>query len=443
MLFEMKMTPLSTILAIVILHVCYVQGELQCTTPTGRNGQCIAVTECPALIALIQKTNRTAKELKLLRESHCGFNEQNMPKTCCETVVDQTDRRCFTPDANIGTCVSLESCPQLKNLLQPPVTAERLAFVQNSRCEGPEQYSVCCGPEINNVTRPSRMCVPSVAPPDPRTECCGLDSSSGNRIFGGNETAIDQYPWLTMLEYRGTKDNKIKLFCGGSLISSKYVLTAAHCVVGGILAEGTPVNVRLGEYDTANNVDCVEVEGGGQDCNDPLIIVPIEKIIPHRDYNPDSPLRRHDIALLRLKDEAPYTDFIRPICLPINDIMQTTSPKMLLVAGWGAISDTKRFSNIKLHVELPYIPLKECQLSYEAPSRKVTLWNGQICAGGVAGKDSCKGDSGGPLMYDTGRIHQVVGVVSFGTTPCGLENVPGVYTKVYEYLPWIRSQMKP
>ncbi|XP_028042611.1 phenoloxidase-activating enzyme-like, partial [Bombyx mandarina] len=83
-----------------------------------------------------------------------------------------------------------------------------------------------------------------------------------------------------------------------------------------------------------------------------------------------------------------------------------------------------------------------CQPAYSVQNRKITLWNKQICAGGVPGKDSCKGDSGGPLMYENGRQYEVVGVVSFGPTPCGLPDIPGVYTKVYEYLDWIRSTVK-
>lgn len=66
-----------------------------------------------------------------------------------------------------------------------------------------------------------------------------------------------------------------------------------------------------------------------------------------------------------------------------------------------------------------------------------------MCAGGELGKDSCKGDSGGPLMYENGRIYEVLGVVSFGPTPCGLEDIPGVYSKVSEYVRWIKSNIEP
>lgn len=82
-----------------------------------------------------------------------------------------------------------------------------------------------------------------------------------------------------------------------------------------------------------------------------------------------------------------------------------------------------------------------CEPAYRSGGRNLKLTSGQICAGGIPGKDSCKGDSGGPLMYENGRTWEVVGVVSFGPTPCGLPNVPGVYTKVHEYNDWIRSNI--
>ncbi|KAJ8928433.1 hypothetical protein NQ314_019022 [Rhamnusium bicolor] len=78
----------------------------------------------------------------------------------------------------------------------------------------------------------------------------------------------------------------------------------------------------------------------------------------------------------------------------------------------------------------------------------VNLDDGQLCAGGEKGKDSCRGDSGGPLMsYHADENSEInwysIGVVSFGPSPCGMEDWPGVYTKVANYVPWIVTKLRP
>lgn len=95
------------------------------------------------------------------------------------------------------------------------------------------------------------------------------------------------------------------------------------------------------------------------------------------------------------------------------------------------------------------VPVKENQACVERyKSANVLLNDGQLCAGGEKGKDSCRGDSGGPLMTvsvdQTNSVNwYAVGVVSFGPSPCGLENWPGVYTRVSKYVPWIIDKLKP
>lgn len=74
-----------------------------------------------------------------------------------------------------------------------------------------------------------------------------------------------------------------------------------------------------------------------------------------------------------------------------------------------------------------------------------TLWERQICAGGEAGKDSCDGDSGGPLMTEVNAYEprfELVGVVSYGPKVCGTAGVPGVYTHVYKYVDWIQQSVR-
>ncbi|XP_075986144.1 phenoloxidase-activating enzyme-like [Anticarsia gemmatalis] len=281
----------------------------------------------------------------------------------------------------------------------------------------------------------------SVLPPDPSSGCCGIGSSVGNKIYGGEDTAIDDYPWLALVEYE--KDGKTKTPCGAFLISGQYVVTAAHCVVGEVVEKyGKMKSIRFGEYDTSHEgPDCKEVEGGGKDCTDGITSIPVEKFIVHSEYDVNSRQRQNDIALIRLANMAPYTNFIRPICLPKTDMTYRTDPFELIAAGWGALNSTHRTSPIKQHVVLPFVQQEKCLQPYKL--FKVNLQRGQICIGGEAGKDSCKGDSGGPLMYQNKNIYEAIGVISFGANPCGLENFPGVGVNVFEYIPWITSNITP
>lgn len=90
---------------------------------------------------------------------------------------------------------------------------------------------------------------------------------------------------------------------------------------------------------------------------------------------------------------------------------------------------------------MPYVPQEICQNTYTSVRNKLKIADSQICAGGENGKDSCKGDSGGPLMHELGDTFVIVGVVSFGSVICGQEGAPALYTHVYKYLAWLKSEM--
>lgn len=100
-------------------------------------------------------------------------------------------------------------------------------------------------------------------------------------------------------------------------------------------------------------------------------------------------------------------------------------------------------SEVKLKARVPVVPISQCASVFQRVNRAVQ--NTQICAGGVAGRDSCRGDSGGPLMGHAPQANNwiAVGVVSYGPSPCGTEGWPGVYTRVGAYVDWILSKLRP
>ncbi|XP_014215633.1 melanization protease 1-like [Copidosoma floridanum] len=250
------------------------------------------------------------------------------------------------------------------------------------------------------------------------------------RMVGGTMTRLDEFPWMALLEYYTPEG--IKTSCGGALINHRYVLTAAHCVSDKILPEDWSLTgVRLGEYNTATNPDCIVFGDTGVICNDEYVTVGIEKLIIHENY--DTFIHRSDIALIRLSRDVAFTDYIKPISLPSGPYIQ----KKLTVAGWGK-TESGISSEIMLKVTLPLVDRELCSEKYQ-----VQMIDSQICVGGENGRDSCRGDSGGPLMqrncYDKWEI---VGVVSFGSRFCGMQDWPGVYTYVYNYIPWIFSNIQ-
>lgn len=219
----------------------------------------------------------------------------------------------------------------------------------------------------------------------------------------------------------------------------------------------------MGEYNTETDPDCIN-NGFGEDCAPPPINIPVAERIAHESYDPNDVNQYHDIALLRLQRTAKFTgescytstnltikycfflDYVRPICLPTSneELRKSYLGQKLFVAGWGK-TENRSESNIKLKVQIPVKQTSECSTTYSIAN--VKLGPGQMCAGGEKGRDSCRGDSGGPLMTVSKDKNKedhwfAAGVVSFGPSPCGMENWPGVYTKVSKYVNWIVSKLK-
>lgn len=374
-----------------------------------------------------------------------------------QTMISNTER-CVTPKKSTGQCVPLETCPEVMILLKSgPLTPKVGDYLRAIHCgyHGLKGTKVCCAFNEVHSTMPTtgmglttsahneESIQPSVAEKNrlksmlssllPRKDECGI-SGTDFKIYNGSAVGLFDFPWMALIEYETPDGNNFK--CGGSLISKEYVLTAAHCVnEDNIAPDSKAVSVRLGEYDLSTDIDCDDFHV----CSDDPIDVDIADIITHERYNFRDGNRYHDIALLRLAREVDFTDFIRPICLPYaaDLISQSFAGTIGTVVGWGKTEYDSSGSTVKLSVELPVKSHEECTQIYNRTM--ILLGERQVCAGGTQNKDSCEGDSGGPLMtlHNESAIWYITGIISFGAERCGSVGWPGIYTRVTEYVPWI------
>ncbi|XP_075223823.1 spaetzle-processing enzyme-like [Lycorma delicatula] len=265
---------------------------------------------------------------------------------------------------------------------------------------------------------------------------CGLNQK--DRIIGGFDATLGQYPWIVRLAFVKSDDySDMTMKCGGAIINNKYILTAGHC-----FREGEKVAfVRVGELDEYTNPDCNEDE-----CAPPYVDYQIEDILRHPLYSDPIPFA-NDITLIRIKEQIEFNDFVAPICLEYGSLMNRDyTSEQVEVAGWGIQDlDLGYPATMLQFATMPVVSNKVC---HNALKSKTTITEKQICAGGIKGIDSCGGDSGGPLMKAASVDNQspryfLLGIVSFGTKRCAKTTLPAVYTRVSKYLPWILDHILP
>uniref|UniRef100_A0A8C8UND2 trypsin n=1 Tax=Peromyscus maniculatus bairdii TaxID=230844 RepID=A0A8C8UND2_PERMB len=205
-----------------------------------------------------------------------------------------------------------------------------------------------------------------------------------DKIVGGYTCRENSVPYQVSL-------NSGYHFCGGSLINDQWVVSAAHCYK-------SRIQVRLGEH----NINVLE--GNEQ-------FVTAAKSIRHPKFN--SKTLDNDIMLIKLAS-------------PV-----TLNARVCLISGWGnTLSLGVNNPDLLQCLDAPLLTQAACEASYPG---KIT--NNMVCAGFLeGGKDSCQGDSGGPVVCNG----QLQGIVSWGYG-CAQKNLPGVYTKVCNYVDWIQD----
>ncbi|KAE8299036.1 Transmembrane protease serine 3 [Larimichthys crocea] len=242
---------------------------------------------------------------------------------------------------------------------------------------------------------------------------CGSRPLFSTRIVGGNLSKPGQFPWQVSLHFR------TEHLCGGSIITSRWILTAAHCVYGFADPAMWGVHVGLTEQ---------QLHGAQS--------LAVEQIIYHARYRPK--VGDYDIALMKLTTSLVFSGSVQPICLP-NHGEEFEAGTMCWISGWGATETDGETSIVLRSAKVPLISTETCNQP-EIYNGHVSPW--MICAGYLeGGTDSCQGDSGGPLGCEDSSVWKLVGATSWGIG-CALKNKPGVYARVTAALSWIRQQME-
>ncbi|XP_039451785.1 serine protease snake-like [Culex pipiens pallens] len=276
--------------------------------------------------------------------------------------------------------------------------------------------------EYQKLSTKKTVIIPLTVKPKPVSFAGSDCSETVDLIVGGEAAKPGEFPHQALLGYPDADGPEGYRFdCGGSLISERFILTAAHCFVNGY-----PTIVRLGEHNLRNEWDDqVDFE--------------IQSIKKYPDYR--HRLAYHDIALIELSTEVRFSKLIRPACLWTGSTIDVPS---VIATGFGLNETAGEKADVLQKVQLDFLDHAVCEKAFTS-ERKFSrgVLDSQLCIGSTrGGKDTCQGDSGGPVQVITepkGCTYHILGVTSTSLGGCGLGNSAAIYTKVFSYIDWIED----
>ncbi|XP_037374000.1 chymotrypsinogen B-like [Talpa occidentalis] len=224
------------------------------------------------------------------------------------------------------------------------------------------------------------------------------------RIVNGKVAFPGSWPWQVSLQYTSGFH-----FCGGSLISKSWVVTAAHCKVS------TSHLVVAGMFDKRSREN--------------VQVLRIAQVFSNPNFKKHN--SSNDIALVKLATPARFSSIVSPVCLPSAQD-NFTAGSLCVTTGWGRTDFHGMGSNKLQQGIVPLLSNAECNNFWERGIPEI-----MVCAGGN-GITSCMGDSGGPLVCQKDGAWNLVGIVSFVSSTC-LGTIPTVFSRVTELSPWIQE----
>nr|ACY24330.1 trypsin [Ctenocephalides felis] len=255
------------------------------------------------------------------------------------------------------------------------------------------------------------VAVASAAPPASEPQVLGFPDGFP-RVVGGHTANEHQFPWQVSLQRFGSH------FCGGSIINSEWVLTAAHCISG-----TSGFDAVVGKHDLSKT-EATEQRSA------------FKRTIVHKSYA--GGVNPYDIALIQVATPFKLNENVKAVKLPTKD--EAHSGQVTL-SGWGSTSTSSfpSYPNKLQTVDKPIVPYPECEKALGGAG-STPLHPTNLCTGPLTGGVSaCSGDSGGPLVQYNGSEATLLGVVSWGYIPCGGVGYPSVYTRVSAYVDWIKQ----
>ncbi|KXN67074.1 trypsin-like serine protease [Conidiobolus coronatus NRRL 28638] len=232
------------------------------------------------------------------------------------------------------------------------------------------------------------------------------------RIVGGYEVSPQfKYPAMVSLQCNGVHA------CGGSLWDESTVISAAHCVTW----PDCSWTVSIHRHNLLKSAS----EEGGRTYS-------VVKRIPHPEYDASNTL--NDVSIWKLNN----TSRARTNLELDDGSIGSATDTLLTASGWGRTGYNSPSSKNKLlEVKLPLFDINTCIKNYDDDGNYKVFANEMLCAGYPEGKkDTCSGDSGGPLFIIKDGKQILTGIVSWGKQ-CALPKLPGVYTRVSTYRKWI------